>query len=147
MEGSEGLRLERAQGGDAFPGGAVPVQHRRAVSHGPGIRGRQHAHGIEGELKVGDRASIGLRTSGRRRGRPERHDQGRTDGGAGENPDRPARRRAGPRLTARVVVAWDAASRRTWRGLRLVGAAHIVEYGLALLIDKAGEQLLRIPEN
>jgi hypothetical protein len=36
-----------------------------------------------------------------------------------------------------------------WRrtGLRLVGAAHIIEYGLALLIDKAGEQLLRVPED
>jgi hypothetical protein len=39
------------------------------------------------------------------------------------------------------------ASRRTWRGLRPVGAAHIVEHGLALLIDKAGEQLLRVPED
>jgi hypothetical protein len=35
--------------------------------------------------------------------------------------------------------------RRT--GLRLVGAAHIVKDGLALLIDKACEQLLRIPKH
>jgi hypothetical protein len=41
-----------------------------------------------------------------------------------------------------VMVSW-----RTWSGLRPVGAAHIVEYGLALLIDKAGEQLLRVPED
>ena len=33
-----------------------------------------------------------------------------------------------------------------WSGLRPVGAAHIVQYGLALLIDKAGEQLLRVPK-
>src|SRR5215813_8552379 len=39
------------------------------------------------------------------------------------------------------------ASRRTRRGLRPVGAAHVVEYGLTLLIDKAGEQLLRVPED
>jgi hypothetical protein len=38
-------------------------------------------------------------------------------------------------------------SPRIWSGLRPVGAAHIVEHGLALLIDKAGEQLLRIPED
>ena len=31
--------------------------------------------------------------------------------------------------------------------MRPVGAAHIVEYGLALLIDKACEQLLRIPKH
>src|ERR1700749_544105 len=41
-----------------------------------------------------------------------------------------------------VMVSW-----RTWGGLRPVGAAHTVEYGLALLIDKAGEQLLRGPED
>src|ERR1700749_5357708 len=41
-----------------------------------------------------------------------------------------------------VMVSW-----RTWGGLRPVGAAHTVEYGLALLIDKAGEQLLRVPED
>ena len=40
------------------------------------------------------------------------------------------------------MVSW-----RTWSGLRPVGAAHIIEYGLALLIDKAGEQLLRVPED
>ena len=40
------------------------------------------------------------------------------------------------------MTSWLACS-----GLRLVGAAHIVEYGLALLIDKAGEQLLRVPED
>ena len=48
-------------------------------------------------------------------------------------------RLSGPK---RVVISW-----RTWSGLRLIGAAHIVEYGLALLIDKAGEQLLRVPED
>ena len=41
-----------------------------------------------------------------------------------------------------LMVSW-----RTWRGLRPIGAAHTVEYGLALLIDKAGEQLLRVPED
>jgi hypothetical protein len=40
------------------------------------------------------------------------------------------------------MISW-----RTWSGLRPVGAAHIVEYGLALLIDKTGEQLLRVPED
>jgi hypothetical protein len=39
-----------------------------------------------------------------------------------------------------LIISW-----RIWSGLRPVGTAHIVEYGLALLIDKAGEQLLRIP--
>jgi len=40
------------------------------------------------------------------------------------------------------MVSWQ-----TWSGLRPVGTAHIVEYSLALLIDKAGEQLLRVPKD
>ena len=38
-------------------------------------------------------------------------------------------------------------SRWIWSGLRPIGTTYIVEYGLALLIDKAGEQLLRVPED
>jgi hypothetical protein len=36
-----------------------------------------------------------------------------------------------------------------WRraGLRPIGAAHIIEYRLALLINKAGKELLCVPED
>jgi hypothetical protein len=37
--------------------------------------------------------------------------------------------------------------RRTLNRSRLVGTAYIIEYGLALLIDEAGKELLGIPKH
>ena len=37
--------------------------------------------------------------------------------------------------------------RRNATGLRAVGGGHIIEHGLALLIDEAGEELLGVPED
>jgi hypothetical protein len=37
--------------------------------------------------------------------------------------------------------------RRTGSRSQFVGAAHILKYGLALLINEASKQLLRIPEH
>src|SRR5205809_1642067 len=58
---------------------------------------------------------------------------------------RPSRSR--PQLGRGPISMMVCNSHRTWTELRPVCSADVIEYGLALLIDKAGEQLLSVPKD